>query len=70
MRSISQFANLLVVGYSQIEPSLVGTDEAFGTCLRDAGSHLFLVVQLNELQTRFLNPPDGIADAAPEPASI
>ena len=59
-----------VVGYSQREPSLAGGDEAFGICLGAAGFRLFLVVQFNELQTRLLNPSDGIADAAPKPASI
>ena len=44
-------------------------DQALERC-READSRLSSVIQLSEIEDRFLNPLDSIADAAPEPASI
>ena len=55
---------------SYLKPSLTGGDEPIRSGRPFERLRLFLVVQFNELQTRLINPPDGIADSAPEPASI
>ncbi len=61
---------LLVACSSYLKPSLTGGDEPIQAGCPFERLRLFLVVQFNELQTRLINPPDGIADASPEPASI
>ena len=55
---------------SYLKPSLTGGGEPIRAGRPFERLRLFLVVQFNELQTRLINPPDGIADAALEPAGI
>ena len=61
---------ILVACSSYLKPSLTGGDEPIRTGRPFERLRLFLVVQFNEFQERLINPPDGIADSAPEPASI
>ena len=65
-----EVASKLVACSSYLKPSLTGGDEPVRAGRSFERLRLFLVVQFNELQTRLINPPDGIADAAPKPASI
>ena len=60
----------LVACSSYLKPSLTGGDEPIQAGRPFERLRLFLVVQFNELQTRLINPPDGIANSSPEPASI
>ena len=55
---------------SYLKLSLTGGDEPIRAGRPFERLRLFRVAQFNELQTRLVNPPDGIADASPEPASI
>ena len=68
--SRSQFTRVLVAYFYQMTPCFAGGEEAFKACRPAAGLHLFSLVQPNEFKDRFLNTLDGIAYAAPEPASI
>ena len=75
MRGGSRQSGRLIFGdlmacSSYLKPYLTGDDEPIRAGRPFERLRLFLVVQFNELQTRLINPPDGIADAAPEPASI
>ena len=51
----------LVACSSYLKPSLTGGDAPIRAGCPFERLRLFLVVQFNELQTRLINPPDGIA---------
>ena len=61
---------LLVACSSYLKPSLTGGGAPVRAGCPFERLRLFLVVQFNELQMRLINPPNGIADIAPDPASI
>ena len=70
-KSVSNNSNKpLVVFFSRIVPCLAGDDEARGTCHSVSELRFSPFVQFNEFQERLLNPLDGIAVAAPNPASV
>ena len=60
----------LVVYFNQMKPYFSAGEEAFKACRPVVGFRLFSLVKFNEFKDRLLNTLDGIAYAAPEPASI
>ena len=60
----------LVAYFNQIAPYFAGGEETFTACRPAADLCFFSLAQFNEFKDRLLNALDGIADAAPESASI